>query len=190
MKRFEQMLLIGSFIAFSWLAMQAVHELGHVLGAYATGGTVSKVVLHPLTISRTDIGRNPHPLIFVWAGPLVGAVLPVLVFLAAKLCRSPGFYLFRFFAGFCLITNGAYIAMGSFHTAMDAGDMLRHGSPQWTLLLLGALTIPAGLCLWHKIGPHFGLGSARGKVNRSAVVVSASLCAAIVVIEAVFGSRW
>ena len=87
--------LIGTFIGFSWLAMQAVHELGHVLGAITTGGHVTKVVLHPCTISRTDVHPNPHPLFVVWAGPLVGSVLPVLAFLLARALRSPGVFLFR-----------------------------------------------------------------------------------------------
>jgi hypothetical protein len=47
----------------SWLLMQAVHESGHVLGARLGGGTVAQVVLHPLTISRTDLAANPHPLL-------------------------------------------------------------------------------------------------------------------------------
>ncbi len=33
-KRFEQAILIVTFLAFCWLAMQAVHELGHVVGAW------------------------------------------------------------------------------------------------------------------------------------------------------------
>lgn len=70
MKRLDQIVLIGTFIAFSWLAMQAAHELGHVLGAVITGGKVVKVVLHPCTISQTDVFPNPHPLVEVWAGPI------------------------------------------------------------------------------------------------------------------------
>ncbi len=72
MKRLSQILLIVSFIGFSWLAMQAVHEAGHVLVARLTGGKVIKVALHPLIVSRTDLGENPHPLAVVWGGPLVG----------------------------------------------------------------------------------------------------------------------
>ena len=57
-----------------------------------------------------------------------------------------------FFAGFCLITNGAYIAIGSFGRVGDCGVMLEHGSPLWTLLLFGAMTIPLGFYLWHRLG--------------------------------------
>ena len=57
-----------------------------------------------------------------------------------------------FFAGFCLLANGAYIAVGSIDKVGDCGEMLKHGSPLWTLLLFGAITIPIGFWLWHRIG--------------------------------------
>src|SRR4051812_8876543 len=79
MKRFHQFLLIGSFVPLCWLAMMATHELGHVLAAWLTGGTATKVVLHPLAISRTDVWPNPEPLVVVWSGPLVGVLLPLLL---------------------------------------------------------------------------------------------------------------
>ncbi len=62
-----------------WLGMMGVHEVGHVLAGIFTGGTVTKVVVHPLAISRTDIAPNPMPLIVVWAGPLIGVLLPLLL---------------------------------------------------------------------------------------------------------------
>jgi len=157
--------LIVFTILASWLGMQGVHELGHVLGAWCTGGRVATVVLHPLTISRTDLAFNPSPLVVVWAGPVLGCLLPLALWLVVLACRLPGTYLPRFFAGFCLIANGAYIAGGSFDGAGDCGEMLRHGSPLWLLWLFGAITIPAGLALWHRLGPHFGLGKARLPVS-------------------------
>ncbi len=42
MKRLHEGLLIGSFLPSCWLAMQAVHELEHVVGAVATGGRVER----------------------------------------------------------------------------------------------------------------------------------------------------
>src|SRR5436190_17007933 len=100
MKRFPQIVLILTFIGFSWLGMQVVHEAGHVLIASLTGGGVTKVALHPLIMSRTDLGKNPHPLAVVWGGPLIGSALPLLLFVSAAALRAPGAYLFRFFAGF------------------------------------------------------------------------------------------
>jgi hypothetical protein len=163
-KRAHQGLLIVSVLLGSWLGMQAVHEAGHVLGAALSGGRVVRVVLHPLTISRTDLSENPHPLAVAWSGPLVGVVLPLLFWGAASAARWAGAFALRFFAGFCLIANGAYLAFGSFDRIGDAGEMLRLGSPPWLLWAFGLGAVPAGLYLWHRQGHHFGLRSAAGHV--------------------------
>lgn len=183
MKRFHQVLLIATFLPLCWLAMQAVHEFGHVLGAWLSGGQVSQVVLHPLAISRTDVSPNPHPLLVVWAGPLVGVLLPLLMYVASKLARWPTTPFARFFAGFCLIANGAYIGLGSFGRIGDAGEMLTKGSPAWWLWLFGIVTMPLGLWLWNDLGKHFGLAEAHGVVDRRAAYASASLLIAMIVVE-------
>jgi hypothetical protein len=167
-KRLSQVILILSTLALSWLLMQVVHEFGHVAGAWLTGGKVAKVVLHPLTISRTDVAVNPRPLIVVWAGPLVGILLPLAAWGVAVGVRCSWTYLLRFFAGFCLIANGAYIGVGAFDRIGDAGELLRHGARPWHLWLFGAAAVPAGLGLWHRLGLHFGLGKAKGRVSRAA----------------------
>lgn len=155
MQFFRQVLFFGAVMLLSWLLMQAAHELGHIIGAKLTGGEVKKVVLHPAAISRTDVHPNPRPLIVVWAGPVIGILLPVTIWIAVRLTLGPSSVIsqniLRFFAGFCLIANGAYIAFGSISRVGDCGEMLRHGSPRWLLWLFGALTIPAGLWLWHGV---------------------------------------
>lgn len=173
----------------SWLAMQAVHEFGHVLGAWLTGGRVAKVVLHPFTISRTDLAHNPSPLVVVWSGPVVGVFVPLVMWGLALLLRMPGAFALRFFAGFCLIANGAYIAGGSFNRIGDCGEMLRHGSPLWQLWLFGTVTVPFGLWLWHRQGPHFGLGAARGQVSPAAAYLSLGICVALVVLGLLVGEE-
>ncbi|MBN1911255.1 MAG: M50 family metallopeptidase [Pirellulales bacterium] len=189
MKRFEQILLITTFVGFSWLAMQAVHELGHVVGAWVTGGRVERVVLHPAVFSQTDLAANPHPLLVVWAGPVVGVVLPLCVFLLAQAYRAPGVYLFRWFAGFCLIANGVYIAFGPSHGGADSGVMTAHGTARGVMVLFGLATVPLGLYLWHRQGPHFGLGPSQGQVNRTATVASTLLLLAVVAVELLINSR-
>ena len=189
MKRTEQFILILTFITFSWLGMQVVHELGHVAAAHATGARVLKVYLHPLIISETDIDQNSHPLIVVWAGCLTGTLLPLLAFGIAKLCRAPGLYLFRFFAAFCLVANGVYIGMGSSKNGWDTEVMLDNGSPRWLMVLFGLATYPLGLYLWHKLGPNFGLGQAKGKVDRKATITSAALLLTLVTVELIMNSQ-
>jgi hypothetical protein len=165
MSRLPQIILILSTVLGSWLGMQAVHEAGHVFGAWLTGGAVERVVLHPLRISRTDLGRNPNPIVVVWAGPMVGVTVPLLLWAMARVMHIPGAFVLRFFSGFCLLANGLYIGLGSFDRVGDCGQMLQHGSESWQLWLFGAVTAPSGLWLWHGQGRHFGLGPAKGKVN-------------------------
>lgn len=151
-------LLFAVTCLFSWLAMMAVHEFGHVLHASLSGGTVQKVILHPLAISRTDIAPNPHPLFAAWGGPIWGCLLPLLGFGVARRFKLRWSYLVRFFCGFCLIANGAYLGCGGWYAVGDARDLLRHGTPAWLLVLFGVGTIGAGLWMWNGLGKSFGLG--------------------------------
>lgn len=152
MQRFHQLVFIISLLALSWMGMMMTHELGHVLGALVSGGTVEKVVLNPLTISRTDVAPNPSPLVVVWLGPIVGCVLPLVAAMLVPARLSFAQRTAMFFAGFCVLANGAYIAVGSIDKVGDCGEMLKHGSKLWTLLLFGAITIPIGFWQWHRIG--------------------------------------
>jgi len=83
--RFYQVLLAASTVGFSWLAMQVVHELGHVLHLWLTGGSVDYVILHPLAISYTHPAANPHPLAVAWGGVIWGCALPLGFHLLARL---------------------------------------------------------------------------------------------------------
>jgi hypothetical protein len=187
--RLHQTVLIGSTVLGSWLGMQAVHESGHVLGTWLTGGRVARVVLYPLTISRTDLADNPHPLLVVWSGPVVGVTVPPLLWAVAVAARLPGAFVLRFFAGFCLLANGLYIGVGSFDRVGDGGEMLRHGSELWQLWLFGAATAPVGLWLWHRQGPHFGLGPAKGRVSRGVAYGSLAACLSLLALGLVVGGE-
>jgi len=189
MPRIPQAILIASTILAYWLGMQAVHEAGHVLGAWLTGGRVAQVVLNPLTISRTDLDHNPHPLAVVWAGPVVGVLAPLTLWLIATALRTSVAFLLRFFTGFCLVANGAYIGVGAFWRIGDCGEMLRTGSAIWQLGLFGAAAIPAGLWLWHGQGPHFGLGAAGGRVSMTATYTALIACLLLLALGLIVDGR-
>jgi hypothetical protein len=187
--RFFQFLLLVSLAAFSWLAMQAVHELGHVLHAGLSGGAVERVVLHPLDISRTDVSPNPHPLFVAWGGAAWGCLIPLALWAAMHWLARPHAYLAAWFAGFCLIANGAYLAGGSFLSGGgdDAGVLLANGAARWQLLVFGIPAVAAGLYLWHGLGPHFGLGPVRRKVDRRAAIGVSLALTFLVVLEVLLG---
>lgn len=149
----------------AWLAMLGVHESGHVLHAWLSGGTVERVELPLLGFSRTDVFRNPRPHFVAWGGPLWGAATPLLLAVgcsaamrrsargAANDANNYAWNRLRSaawtFCGFCLVANGAYLSAGAFGRVGDAGDLLRHGTPFWALTVIGAAMLAAGLTVWH-----------------------------------------
>ncbi|MBC8116973.1 MAG: M50 family metallopeptidase [Candidatus Saccharimonas sp.] len=189
MRRLPQIVLIATTVPLAWLLMQVVHECGHALFGWLTGGEVRRVVLYPLTISRTDLDANPHPLVVCWAGPVFGSIAPVILWLIARVTKWSGEFWFRFFVGFCLIANGAYLAVGSLDGIGDAGDLLKHGSPIWMLWLFGAVTIAVGLRLWHGLGSRFGVGRQAAPVRWPAALIVTGALLVTVAVETLFSER-
>jgi hypothetical protein len=83
-------------------------------------------------------------------------------------------------------SGSIYLAVVSFiPNAADPGDLMRNGSPQWILVVFGIIAFPFGLFLWNRLGVHFGLGEARGKVNGRVTMAVFALLIVLVLIEAV-----
>lgn len=134
----------------SFYAMELCHEAGHLLAGWLTGARLECVELLPWRLSRTAFVENPHPLIVVWAGPLVGIGVPLLLaWIFRKRCYGR---CFQFFAGFALVANGVYIGLGGFARIGDALEMLRYGTPRGVMVLFGVFAAFAGLGLWHDLG--------------------------------------
>jgi uncharacterized membrane protein YjgN (DUF898 family) len=53
--------------------------------------------------------------------------------------------------------------------------------------LFGALTAPVGLWLWHRQGTQFGLGPAKGQVDRGVAYGTLAAFAALLVLGFVVG---
>jgi hypothetical protein len=187
MNRVYQATLIAGSLGFSWLGMMAVHELGHVITAWATGGSVRLVELPIFGFSRTDLATNPRPLVVAWGGAVWGSVLPLGLMFAMQFLGQRYAFLARFFAGICLIINGAYLAGGAWIDAGDAGDLLRYGASRWQLLAFGLPAIAAGLMLLNGLGSHFGLKQPEGRVDRRAAIVAVVACVGILVVDVLVG---
>jgi hypothetical protein len=115
--------------------------------------------------------------------------MPLVVLRITRLIRTAFFYLFQFFAGFCLVANGAYMGVGSFSGMGDAGELVRYGAPRWTLIVFGLACVPLGLSLWNGLGKHFGMGRTSGDVDLRAAVGMLGLVLIVVLVEVVLGAR-
>jgi len=136
----------------SWLGMLAVHELGHVLHAVVSGGRVERVNFPLLGFSQTIVHPNPHEQFVVWGGLLWGAALPAMGAAIIWMVRRRVPEWLKFFAGFCLIANGGYMAVGWVHrdSGADPAELRRLGAPVWPMIAIGAAMISAGLATWHR----------------------------------------
>jgi hypothetical protein len=144
-----RILLLAILLVYAaWLAMLALHEIGHALHALVSGGKIDRIAFPLFGFSRTDLSLDPHPQFVAWGGPVWGCLLPFVILSIAHATRR-AIGTARAFAGFCLIANGAYIGLGPAMTAGDPHDLLRHGAPTWTLIAFGIVAFTAGLYLWH-----------------------------------------
>jgi hypothetical protein len=145
--------ILGVIILYaSWLAMMALHELGHMLHAVISGGRVVDISLPLIGFSQTIVQPNPGKLFVVWGGQIWGGALPSIACVGVRLFRKRVPAIFTFFAGFCLIANGVYVGVGWMRSAGDAGDMLRLGTPLWIMIAFGIVCVVGGLAMWHRLG--------------------------------------
>jgi hypothetical protein len=144
---------------------------------------VQYVVLHPLAISYTHPGENPHPLVVAWGGAIWGCALPLAMLAIVRVVARPFAYLATFFAGFCLIANGAYLGADALLRGGDGRELVGAGSPPWLLVMVGLAAVAGGLWLWNGLGPHFGLGPAHGRVDRRVAVGAFIAWIVVVVLE-------
>lgn len=187
MDRAYQTLLIAASLGFAWLGMMQVHEAGHVVGAIATRGVVERVELPLVGFSRTDLSKNSHPAVVAWGGPLFGSLLPLVPLLFARRWLPRYAFLLQFFAGFCLIANGAYIGGGAFTPSGDTVDLLREGASPWQFIAFGIPAVAGGFALWNSLGRNFGLKQPGGHVDRRAAIASAIACALCVLVNLSLG---
>lgn len=183
--RARQAVLISATVCFSWFGMMAIHELGHVIAAWGTGGSVRRVVLPLIGFSRTDLSDNPHPLAVAWGGAVLGTLLPLALLASVRCTSSLNAFLVKFLAGFCCIANGAYLGGGAWLAAGDAGDLIALGAQRWQLIAFGLPMIAIGLWLWNGLGPNFGLRVPSGYVDKRATKIAVSVCAATIAAYAI-----
>jgi hypothetical protein len=98
-------ILVTAYLYACWLGMMAVHELGHVLHAWISGGVVSAVRVPLLGFSITVLSSNPHAHFVAWGGAICGCILPVAAWSMWRMGRWVGLRALQFFAGFCLLAS-------------------------------------------------------------------------------------
>lgn len=124
----------------SWSAMTFTHESGHLIGGWLCGGTLKAADVLPWHLPYSIFDPDPHPLITLWSGPILGVVVP---FVIALIMRRNWMW---FLAHFCMLANGAYLATAwaSGDKYLDTPKLLEHGAHPATIAIYCLLTICFG----------------------------------------------
>ncbi len=131
--------LVGLLIA-SWGVMTFVHESGHLICGFACGGTLTSADLLPWRLPYSFFEPDPHPLVTLWGGPILGVVIPTAFAFAL---RKNWMW---FIANFCLLANGSYLAAAwvSGDRYLDTPKLLEHGAHPISISIYCFLTIGFG----------------------------------------------
>ena len=118
-----------------------LHEFGHALGFWISGGTVARIVMQaPLPAGRVE-GEGPDRLtyLWVWGGVVFGSMITVAPLAIARCLGRQSLIRFAALmtAAFCLGHNGMYLFIGSIIPFSDASNMINLGASRSVLFLLG-----------------------------------------------------
>jgi membrane-associated protease RseP (regulator of RpoE activity) len=70
--------LVVGLIIF-WYPLSVVHEIGHCISVYVNGGKVDGFVWHFGIFSETVRHGSAHPIIDLWAGSVIGCIIPLII---------------------------------------------------------------------------------------------------------------
>lgn len=127
-------------ILVAWVVMTFTHEIGHVVGGWVGGAKLTDLDLAPWRMPYSLHSPDPHPLLTLWSGPLLGVLIPLSI---APLIRHRWAW---FVADFCLLANGAYLALAwiAGDRFLDTPRLLQAGSHPITIALYCLITIGFG----------------------------------------------
>jgi hypothetical protein len=120
--------------------MTFTHEMGHIIGGTCCGGSLRSADLLPWHLPYSIFEPDPFPLVTLWAGLLIGVLVPVVF---AMIFQRDWMW---FIANFCVLANGAYIATAWFSgdRYLDTPKLLEHGASPITIAIYCLLTIGFG----------------------------------------------
>lgn len=132
--------MFALLLLVSWVTMVTTHEIGHLVGGWAGGGTLTDYDLAPWRLPYSLHSPDPKPLLTLWAGPVLGVLVPLALALAIRQRWS------WFVADFCLLANGCYLALAwlSGDPHLDTPRLLNAGAHPVTVAIYCGLTIAIG----------------------------------------------
>jgi hypothetical protein len=164
--------LFGSF-AIGFNLATALHELGHAIVMWASGGVVDRIVLHPFTWSYTYYGSMPkYPILTSSAGIVFESVVALLLVGLAWRSRQQSWSLtFIMIGTVATVKAGLYALIdGIVFGGGDATSLIQLGMPATVIVGAGILLIGVGLLLAITGFRSIDFGSQDTLLGRAAVL--------------------
>lgn len=172
-RAFRKLLIVLGAFVFAYNASLVAHELGHALGAVATGGKVSHIEISPLSRSLARFDFNPEPRATIWAGFLGEVALGMLAFFILWIVGSRFTFWGLALAIASLAGAGSYMLAGVvFLPYGDPGYLIYMGISPVALALIGVCLILLCLLLLLAMGPLLGIGRGRTRFHMTLLVLS------------------
>jgi len=157
MKNSHRPLVLSIFIfgssAFGWVFGTGLHELGHAVSMWITGGVVNRITLTPFSWSYTYYGSPPkYPQFTTWSGVLLGSFFGLLILLWIRNKNSPYFVPFLYLGIAPMLQSGGYYFIDTFITKRgDAASLIQAGVPIYYVLGAGLALAFLGGIFFHQV---------------------------------------
>lgn len=125
----------------------------------------------------------------VWAGPIIGSALPVVLAGVLQRFAKRAAFAAWFVAGTCLLINGLYIGVGTAFPAGDTQVMHDLNVPGWVMAVFGLPVSICGLALLNIASQDVGFGTKPRFPTWRNVVALMSVASAITVAALLVNAR-
>ena len=153
-------LLLGAFVS-GQLAQRAVHELGHAIGTWVTGGEVYRIILHPFLEGRCEHSTTSFPMITTLAGVGFSILVGSVAILLSRRYHHPMLAPLVMMGIAAFFSSGFYYIVGVIIPFGDPGYLTNAlGASSILVLLFGISMVGLGIvAATPALGPVFGMGS-------------------------------
>ena len=165
------LLLLWSFV-FGYNASTVLHELGHAIAYWITGGTVRRIIIHPFSWSYCIPGSvSEYPSFTTWGGVVFGTIMGLMLVALVWRWRGPYVILVIITGVVSCIHNGGYLIYDCLTASDgDATILISYGTSKLLIIVVGLFMMGIGLILAGMCLRLIGIRSSDGVKSRILVL--------------------
>lgn len=167
----SSLLLLWSFV-FGYNASTFLHELGHAIAYWITGGTVRRIIIHPFSWSYCIPGSvSEYPSFTTWGGVVFGTIMGLMLVALVWRWRGPYVMLVFMIGVVACLHGGFYLIFSCLAKSQgDATKLISYGTSPILILAVGLFMMGIGLILAGMSLRLIGIRSSDGVKSRILVL--------------------